>query len=221
MTTRIGESVELRGWQALLRAEVHVLREAPALLCQQLASQAELPTAAEAARARLARESRAWLRWRNRPQRTGAEPVTLATFKGTVTIHAVSRGGRHVLAEARHYQRTAGQALELATLRLWEIASGRELVTHYEDALWRLCALSPIGERFVAISTVPLLEGGSEEFFSPTGLLRSCVLRDVAEVWREPRLRGVCPTCRGELLFNPYVVDNRDYRDRSITAAST
>lgn len=171
----------LTRWQALLRAEAYVLRDGPGLLCQQVANQSALAPAAKAARRRLSREGRPWLRRLDAPPRSagGGGVVTLAALAGSMTIHAVHPDGR-VLAEAVRRQRQAGPPRDLATLRLWEVASGKELISFYEDAPCRLCALAPRGiDRFVTISTEQRWKW-YEDPLEPRGSLRELSLRDAA-----------------------------------------
>ncbi|HVR30671.1 MAG TPA: hypothetical protein VMS86_14205 [Thermoanaerobaculia bacterium] len=144
---------ELGRWQAMVRAEAHLLHEAPGALLQQVANQQQMAAAAAEASQRLLLAGRPWLRSVEPPGGGGASgSITLAALAGTVTIHTVFPEGG-VLAEAVRRQRVSRGSLAVATLGVWDAGSGKALRSYYQDAPCRLGALSLEADRFLTYPT--------------------------------------------------------------------
>jgi len=197
---------ELARWQAMVRAEAHLLHEVPGALLQQVANQEQNASAAETAIRRLLRDRRPWLRWIERPGRgAGGGSTILAALAGRVTVHAVFPDGRVLAEGVRLQHQVRSPVTERATLRVWSAATGEQVASYYEDAAWRLGALSPMGDHFVTYPTERFKDMSTHYEFSLWDAVSGAVVGAFAggEPWAfsdDGRL-FVAGTERGELCL--------------------
>lgn len=119
-TDRVSSRECLRHWQRFVRAQSHILRQAPSLLFQQACNESDAsPVARAAARRSLdGRETRPWLRWANKQPVRDACRVTLSGHTDRVEACAISPDGMFIVSGS-----TDG------TLKVWDTNTGMERAT--------------------------------------------------------------------------------------------
>jgi len=143
-----GLPAEMRGpveeFVRFVRFQSHVLARRPALVFQQAANEPDNTAPAQAALQRLkaGHETRPWLRCLNKSERASPCLMTLVGHTRGVNACTFSPDGKQILSASSDN-----------TLKLWDVATGKELKTlaGHTDVV-RACAFSPDGRRIVSAS---------------------------------------------------------------------
>ncbi len=136
---------EMRDWLRFVRSESHILKEYPQLFFQQAANQPNASVVARAAEQRWqgGSETRPWLEWGNKPQRTGC---CLMILEGTGCC-AFSPDGRRIVAGGDE------------SIKVYEAETGRELMTLYGR---NFCAYSADGRWIITQSGASIMMWDAE-----------------------------------------------------------
>lgn len=147
-------------WRFVMSSS-HVLARRPHLVFQQAANQPSSSAPAVAANGMWdsKKETRAWIKWINKPEQQDACQMTINTFTEPVTACAYSSDGTKVACASRD-----------CTIRIFDASTGAELTVLVGHSNWVVsCAFSPNGQMLVSAAwdnTVRLwdVELGSELF---------------------------------------------------------